>query len=50
MLYVFSFCGMSQNILSKFIITEDMLSYARPFVACTVCPIASVLFLVVKYF
>ena len=43
MIYVFSFCGTSQNLSQKFIVTKDVLSYGKPFVKRIVCPIASVI-------
>ena len=43
MAYVFSFCGTSQNSLKKYIVTEDILLYARRFITRIVCPIASVI-------
>lgn len=32
MLYLFSFCGKSQSSLWKFVVTEDVLAYARTLV------------------
>ena len=43
MLYVFHFYSTSKNSLSKFIVTDDVLSYATPFVTYIVCLIASVI-------
>ena len=43
MIYVFFFCGTSQNLSQKFIVTKDVLSYGKPFVKRIVCPIASVI-------
>ena len=48
MLYFFFCCGTSKNSSYRCIVTEDLLSYARPFVTAIVSLIESVVASVVK--
>ena len=43
MLYLSSFCGKSQSSLWKFVVTEDVLAYARTLVTCIIVSVGKIL-------